>query len=226
MKEARTRSTSGESVRSSSIGSTTSASWATTASRSGAGELLSAQVRGLTERHELIGKRRFQVAEHRLESLGREERERLNVLLAGGRVDRVNGRGRREQTILRDEADDGLVQRHGSGLHAGASCELLGQSREASVQQAVEALLDEVRHLRGSERDALETQGDVDRVESSDRVETLGLVILRIQEDRAVGNRAKPLFYRRRSSSSARANAACTCGTTRKDTGGCGSIVP
>ena len=89
---------------------------------------------------------------------------------------RVNRRRRGEQTVLRDEADDGLVQRHGTGLHAGTAGELLGQAREASVQQAVEMLLDEVRDLRGSERDALQTQRDVDRVESPGRVEALGLV--------------------------------------------------
>ena len=47
----------------------------------------------------------------------------------------------------RDQADVGLVQRHGSGLHAEPADELFRQAREPVVEQAVEALLDQVGHL-------------------------------------------------------------------------------
>ena len=110
-------------------------------------------MRRLTERDELVGERRLQVVQHRLEPFRRKEDERLDVLLPGRGVERVHRGGCREQPIFRREADDGLVQGHRSSLHAGPPCELPRLAREPPVEQTVQTFLDQVRHLCGGDGD-------------------------------------------------------------------------
>ena len=150
-----------------------------------------AQVAGLAQRDELVGQGQLERVQHALELRGRQEAEGLHVLLAGRCVERVHGRRRRQQPALGAQPDDGLVQRHEAGLAAGVGRELLGQAREAVVQQPVQALLEQVDHLRERDRHPVELQRDRLGVESPGRVEPLGLAVARGQEHRAVGHRAQ-----------------------------------
>ena len=150
-------------------------------------------MRRLPQRDELAGERLLERVEEPPDPLGDEERERLDVLLAARGVDRLRAmRADQRHAALGGEPDDALVQRDHARLHARPRRELVGKAREARVEQAVEALLEQVEDVAGGVGEALEPDHDVDRVEGPGRVEAGFLAAVGVEVERRVRRAAQP----------------------------------
>ena len=187
---ARTRSTSALSDRSSRTGSTASASRSSDRLQPRR-QHASAQRAPLAHGEQLARDDQLDVVEDPPELLGGEERERLEVLLPRGAVDRMHARRARQLPVLGGVADRRLVQEDQPGLAARVLRELVGEVREALVEQPVQPLLGQVADLREGDRQRVELQAQRLRVEAAARVQAGGLLPVGLQVQRAVGDGAQ-----------------------------------
>src|SRR5215210_4254173 len=103
----------------------------------------------------------------------------------------MDTRGSRQEAVLRDETDHRLVQEDKARLPAGILCELVGEVREAMVEQAMQALLREIAHVGEGDRQRVELDPERLRMEVAARVQAGRLLAVGRQDEGAVRDRAE-----------------------------------